>query len=63
MNLDDENVGFYGFFSKNDANQEILDRGRYVSKADATATFAKRKQLSVESFNQIYEVIWLVNYL
>ena len=63
MSLGDENVGFYGYFAKSDTNQEILDRGRYVSKADATITFAKRKQLDVESFNQIYEVIWLVNYL
>lgn len=61
--MSDENVGVYGYFAKNDPNQELLDRGRYASRADATLTFARRKQLQVSAFNELYEVIWLSNYL
>lgn len=53
----------YGFYNKQDRKKEIIAKGRHDSYNDAVVYFAKRKNLTVDLFLELYEVIWLSNYL
>ena len=53
----------YGFHSRTDSKKEVIGKGRYTSHNDAVAGFAERKQLPIDRFIEMYEVIWLSNYL
>lgn len=46
----------YGFYSKTDKNEEIINRIVILSRLQAAKIFAERKQLSLKSFLKIYSV-------
>ena len=47
----------YGFFSKNDDKQEIINKTKNTSKKDATEIFARIKNLTIDIFKSLYSVI------
>lgn len=47
----------YGFISKRDSTLECIGKGEYETLNQAIEAFAQRKQLTVELFLQMYEVI------
>lgn len=47
----------YGFFSKNDDKQEIINKTKSTSKKDATEIFARIKNLTIDIFKSLYSVI------
>jgi hypothetical protein len=53
----------YGFHSRTDSKKEIVGKGRFDDYNDAVIAFAERKHLTIDSFTELYEVIWLSNYL
>lgn len=53
----------YGFHTRTDSKKEIVGKGRFEDYNDAVVAFAERKQLTIDSFTELYEVIWLSNYL
>lgn len=46
----------YGFYSKSDPKQEIINRIINTSRLKAAESFAQRKQLPLKLFLQIYGV-------
>jgi hypothetical protein len=46
----------YGFYSKLDPNQEIINRLINISRLNAAEYFAAKKQLDLKSFLKIYGV-------
>jgi hypothetical protein len=46
----------YGFYSKLDPNQEIINRLINTSRLNAAEHFASKKQLDLKSFLKIYGV-------
>lgn len=46
----------YGFYSKLDPNQEIINRLIHMSRLKAAEHFAAKKQLDLKSFLKIYGV-------
>jgi hypothetical protein len=46
----------YGFYTKLDKNEEIINRIVTFSRLQAAKLFAERKQLSLKSFLKIYSV-------
>jgi hypothetical protein len=46
----------YGFYSKLDKNEEIINRVVILSRLQAAKVFAERKQLPLKSFLKIYSV-------
>lgn len=46
----------YKFYVKNDIKKEAITSWPADSKESAIANFAKMKQMSIESFNKIFEV-------
>ena len=51
----------YGFYSRLDPNQEIINRIVNVSRLEAAKYFAQKKQLDLKSFLKIYSVkrLWI----
>lgn len=49
----------YGFFSKHDSKHECIDKGHYSDLEEAVVGFAQRKQLTIDLFLEMYEVIAL----
>ena len=49
----------YGFYSKNDSNQEIIFKTDGKSKVMATKYFAFLKQMEEDEFEKLYQVIKL----
>jgi hypothetical protein len=46
----------YGFYSKTDKNEEIVNRMVTFSRLQAAKLFAERKQLPLKSFLKIYSI-------
>jgi hypothetical protein len=46
----------YGFYSRLDPNQEIINRLINISRLKAAESFANRKRLDLKSFLKIYGV-------
>jgi len=46
----------YGFYSRLDPNQEIINRLIHVSRLKAAESFADKKNLDLKSFLKIYGV-------
>ena len=46
----------YGFYSRLDPNQEIINRLIHVSRLKAAELFADKKKLDLKSFLKIYGV-------
>lgn len=49
----------YGFISKQDSTLECIAKGEFKTLNEAIEAFAQRKQLTIELFLQMYEVIAL----
>ena len=47
----------YGFFCKQDSKREYVDKGHYSNLEEAVVGFAQRKQLTIDLFLEMYEVI------
>jgi hypothetical protein len=50
----------FGYYSRNDKNQEVITRIVALSRLQAAKTFAERKQLPLKTFLNIYAVKSLV---
>ena len=46
----------FGYYSRNDKHQEIINRTVTLSRLQAAKSFAERKQLSLNEFLKIYAV-------
>jgi hypothetical protein len=46
----------YGFYSKSDSKQEIINRTVHISRLKAAENFATKKRLDLKSFLKIYGV-------
>jgi hypothetical protein len=46
----------YGFYTKSDKNEEIINRIFTFSRLQAAKLFAERKQLHLKSFLEIYSI-------
>ena len=49
----------YGFYSKQDLNREIITQGIYQSMAQAEREFSIKKNLDIDTFLSLYEVVQL----
>jgi hypothetical protein len=49
----------YGFYSKQDPNREIIIQGIYQSMAQAEREFSIKKNLDIDTFLSLYEVVQL----
>jgi hypothetical protein len=49
-------IMLYGFYSRLDPNQEIINRLINISRLKAAESFANRKRLDLKSFLKIYGV-------
>ncbi len=47
----------YGFISKQDTTLECIGKGEYETLNQAIEGFAQRKQLTIDLFLEMYEVI------
>ncbi len=47
----------YGFYSKLDTQKEIITQAAYTSKKQAERDFAYRKDMHVDTFLELYEVV------
>ena len=46
----------FGYYSRNDKHQEIINRTVTLSRLQSAKSFAERKQLSLNEFLKIYAV-------
>ena len=47
----------YGFISKQDSTLECIAKGEFETLNEAVEAFAQRKQLTIDLFLEMYEVI------
>jgi hypothetical protein len=47
----------YGFISKRDSTLECIAKGEFETLNEAVEAFAQRKQLTIDLFLEMYEVI------
>jgi hypothetical protein len=50
----------FGYYSKNDKDQEIISRLISMSRLQAANSFAERKQLDLKTFLKLYEVVTII---
>jgi len=56
MNILILNNMIFGFYNKNDKNQEIIGRVVMTSRLQAAKLFAERKQLPLKEFLKVFSV-------
>lgn len=49
----------YGFYNKQDHNKEIITQGIYASMVQAERDFSIKKNLDIDTFLSLYEVVQL----
>lgn len=47
----------YGFYSKKDEAKELITQALYTSKQQAERDFAYRKDMHIDTFLELYEVV------
>jgi hypothetical protein len=47
----------YGFYSKEDETKEFITKASYTSKRQAERDFAFKKDMDVDTFLKLYEVV------
>jgi hypothetical protein len=47
----------YGFYSKQDDAKELITKASYTSKKQAERDFAFKKDMDVDTFLKLYEVV------
>lgn len=47
----------YGFYSKHDPSKEIITQAAYTSAMQAWRDFAYKKNMDVDTFLRLYEVV------
>jgi hypothetical protein len=50
----------FGYYSRNDKNQEIVSRTVSMSRLQAANMFAERKQLPLKTFLKLYAVVTII---
>lgn len=50
----------FGFYSKTDRNEEIVNRKVGFSRLEAAKYFAARKQLDLKTFLKLYKVVTII---
>jgi hypothetical protein len=47
----------YGFYSKGDETKELITKALYTSKQQAERDFAYKKDMHIDTFLKLYEVV------
>jgi len=47
----------YGFYSKQDHTKEIISQAKYVNMVQAERDFSIKKNLDMDTFLKLYEVV------